>query len=168
MENSILATQTVFSRLCQEHRVFGPFNLNHHLVVWIQAQGSWLAILGTTTRQCISRVQALIMPRTQDGQPRQRACITLDAYTRGSAFICLGLLLNTHYPPIYTFCTKSKVTGTDIKFFNNHKFSRQARRWARNQGDVRETRPFQGNVSCLPGNVPCLPGNKPCLPGNEL
>jgi len=30
--------------------------------------------------------------------------------------------LNSLYPPIYTFCTKSKVTGTDIKFLRNHNF----------------------------------------------
>ena len=31
-------------------------------------------------------------------------------------------LLSVH-PPIYTFWTKSKVTGTDIKFLRNHNFS---------------------------------------------
>jgi hypothetical protein len=30
-----------------------------------------------------------------------------------SIFCCLST--NTHHPPIYTLCTKSKVTGTDIK-----------------------------------------------------
>ena len=39
------------------------------------------------------------------------------------AWLLSGILtFNTSCPPIYTFCTKSKVTGTDIKFLRNHNF----------------------------------------------
>ena len=53
-----------------------------------------------------------------------------------------------YHPPIYTFCTKSKVTGTDINFLMTHNFRRQARRQATLSGRR------AGNKGSVLGNMP--------------